>query len=283
MNSSLLKSIEKGKSLKKTKTNDRSAPIVEGATVAIGSAVASNSSSIASAGNSIIEDHPPVSLGGLFQGGMPTLRKVGSETSKVLPKMEKKMPSQPPPPAPPKMPSMAPAPPKIPSMAPAPPRMPSMAPAPPRMPSMAPAPPRMPSMAPAPPRMPSMAPAPPRMPSTSPVKPLSDSIPQPPPMLPEKHGPSTFNSSHLGRSQPLASISNVTTQSLPPSRSAAHAFSSEYKEPSRDTSATMERFSAMEIGGSSFNLSTINLTFPKVLPNPRQFPKQSKKKSFLGF
>ncbi|KAM0683236.1 WAS/WASL-interacting protein member 1 [Mitosporidium daphniae] len=243
MNSSLLKSIEKGKSLKKTKTNDRSAPIVEGATVAIGSAVASNSSSIASAGNSIIEDHPPVSLGGLFQGGMPTLRKVGSETSKVLPKMEKKMPSQPPPPAPPKMPSMAPAPPKIPSM----------------------------------------APAPPRMPSTSPVKPLSDSIPQPPPMLPEKHGPSTFNSSHLGRSQPLASISNVTTQSLPPSRSAAHAFSSEYKEPSRDTSATMERFSAMEIGGSSFNLSTINLTFPKVLPNPRQFPKQSKKKSFLGF
>ena len=73
--SALLKSIQKGAQLKKTVTNDRSAPIT-GTVKNSNNAAASAGSSQSSGGSGSGGFSGPLpGIGGLFAGGMPTLKK----------------------------------------------------------------------------------------------------------------------------------------------------------------------------------------------------------------
>ena len=73
--SALLKSIQKGTQLKKTVTNDRSAPIT-GTVKNSNNAAASAGSSQSSGGSGSGGFSGPLpGIGGLFAGGMPTLKK----------------------------------------------------------------------------------------------------------------------------------------------------------------------------------------------------------------
>ena len=84
--SALLKSIEKGKKLKKTVTNDRSAPSVSNQQ---NSAAPNKLSQSSAAGSSDIKSTNSAGLGGLFSNGFPTLRstkQASEKTDRPLPK-----------------------------------------------------------------------------------------------------------------------------------------------------------------------------------------------------
>jgi WAS/WASL-interacting protein len=75
MSSELLKQIQAGKNLKKAKTNDRSAPVID-------SSISKPSSAPISSGGTSAAGRPPQvggppQLGGLFAGGMPKLKPAG--------------------------------------------------------------------------------------------------------------------------------------------------------------------------------------------------------------
>ena len=70
MSSELLKQIQSGKKLKKTETNDRSAPLVD-----TNVKPSSGASSVSAAGGSPAGGPPQ--LAGLFAGGIPKLKPAG--------------------------------------------------------------------------------------------------------------------------------------------------------------------------------------------------------------
>lgn len=78
--SELLKQIQAGKSLKKTVTNDRSAPAVAAPKGGGGGAAHSAAPTIASAGAA---SAGPPQIGGLFAGGIPKLKPAGSSGSSL--------------------------------------------------------------------------------------------------------------------------------------------------------------------------------------------------------
>lgn len=84
--SELLKQIQAGKNLKKTVTNDRSAPAVAGAKGGGGGATrgaAHSAPTIASAGAAGGSAAGPPQIGGLFAGGIPKLKPAGSSGSSL--------------------------------------------------------------------------------------------------------------------------------------------------------------------------------------------------------
>jgi hypothetical protein len=80
--SELLKQIQAGKNLKKTVTNDRSAPAVAGSKVGGGGGAGHSAPTIASAGAASASAGPP-QIGGLFAGGIPKLKPAGSSGSSL--------------------------------------------------------------------------------------------------------------------------------------------------------------------------------------------------------
>ncbi|KAG9292911.1 hypothetical protein G9A89_016273 [Geosiphon pyriformis] len=70
----LLKDIQQGKRLKKTDTNDRSAPLVEVNKNGVGSSGSGRVRSLSAAGGGGGKVNPPPGLGGLFSGGVPKLK-----------------------------------------------------------------------------------------------------------------------------------------------------------------------------------------------------------------
>lgn len=84
--SALLKSIEKGTKLKKTVTNDRSAPLISNQK---NSAAPNKSSQASTASSSTNDSATSAGLGGLFANGFPTLRstkQTSEKTDRPLPK-----------------------------------------------------------------------------------------------------------------------------------------------------------------------------------------------------
>ena len=90
--SALLKSIQNGTQLKKTVTNDRSAPIVgavKNNTSSSDNTSRGGSGSSQSYGSNGSSNGPLPGIGGLFAGGMPTLKKTsgGINTGRLLSKL----------------------------------------------------------------------------------------------------------------------------------------------------------------------------------------------------
>ena len=84
----LLKSIQQGKALKKTVTNDRSAPIVGNKNTNIGASPGGGGASHGGGGGGGLggggggaAPGPLPGIGGLFAGGMPTLKKTSGGVS----------------------------------------------------------------------------------------------------------------------------------------------------------------------------------------------------------
>ena len=76
--SELLKQIQGGKALKKVQTNDRSAPQVDGGPkLSSGSSGGGGPMRIAASSSGSSAGGGPPQLGGLFAGGMPTLKPSG--------------------------------------------------------------------------------------------------------------------------------------------------------------------------------------------------------------
>lgn len=80
--SALLAEIQKGRNLKKSATNDRSAPLVDGSKSKIGS-VSGAGPSLAAVPRPGAGAGPP-QLGGLFAGGIPKLKPAGQNASGMV-------------------------------------------------------------------------------------------------------------------------------------------------------------------------------------------------------